>query len=152
MENTRVDILLVEDNPFEAKLTIHALKKHQLTNFLFHVDDGAEALDFVFAKGIYTDRDSEALPKIILLDLNLPKIGGLDVLKRIKSNQVTKSIPVVILTSSNQSSDIKMGYDNGANSYIVKPVGYESFTKAVADVGLYWVLLNQADVTVIGTD
>jgi len=146
MENARVDILLVEDNPYEAKLTINALKKHQLTNYLLHVDDGAEALDFIFAKGLYAGRDSEILPKIILLDLNLPKIGGLDVLKQIKSNAATKSIPVVILTSSNQNNDITTGYRHGANSYIVKPVEFEAFAKAVADVGLYWMLLNQADV------
>jgi two-component system response regulator len=138
-----IDILLVEDNPHEAKLTITSLKRNNLADNLFHVDDGAEALDFIFARGIYADRQSEVLPKVILLDLNLPKIGGLDVLARIKSNPITKSISVVILTSSKDDRDIATGYANGANSYIVKPVNFDSFSKAVTDLGLYWLLLNE---------
>lgn len=138
-----IDILLVEDNPLEAKLTIASLKRNHLHENLFHVDDGAEALDFIFAKGQYADRHSERLPKIILLDLNLPKIGGLIVLERIKSNVATKSVPIVILTSSQEDKDIAKAYANGANSYIVKPVDFYSFSKAVSDLGMYWLLLNE---------
>ncbi len=138
----QIDILLVEDNPYEAKLTINALKAYNLTNNLHHVEDGAEALDFIFARGGYANRKNIQPPKIILLDLNLPKIGGLEVLKQLKENAATKAVPIVILTSSNQDRDIKTGYENGANSYIVKPVEFESFAKAVAEVGLYWMVLN----------
>lgn len=145
---SKVDILLVEDNPYEAKLTINGLKKHNLANHLHHVADGAEALDFMFATGAYTERQSECLPKIILLDLNLPKIGGLDVLKQLRAHEHTKHIPIVLLTSSKQDSDIKTGYALGANSYIVKPVEFDSFSKAIADIGLYWAILNQPLTTI----
>jgi two-component system response regulator len=146
MQSNKVDILLVEDNPYEAKLTIAGLKKHDLTNHLFHVEDGDEALNFIFARGEFAHRQNELQPKVILLDLNLPKIGGLEVLRQIKSADMTKSIPVIILTSSQEDKDIKVGYENGANSYIVKPVEFEPFAKAVADLGLYWMFLNQQRV------
>src|ERR1043165_1479517 len=141
--NSPVEILLVEDNPHEARLTILSLEEKNLAQNLHHVDDGAEALDFVFAKGIYTQRAGAKIPKISLLDLNLPKIGGLEVLRQIKANDATKSIPVVILSSSQQDKDINTGFELGANSYIVKPVEFDSFQKAVADLGLYWLFLNE---------
>lgn len=143
MDINKIEILLVEDNPYEAKLTIHSLKQHNLTEFLHHVEDGAEALDFMFAQGAYTARQGQCMPKVILLDLNLPKIGGLDVLRQIRANEFTKHVPIVLLTSSKQDSDIKTGYALGANSYIVKPVEFDSFSKAIGDLGLYWSILNQ---------
>lgn len=143
MENQPVEILLVEDNPHEARLTIMSLQERNLAKNLKHIDDGAEALDFVFSNGIYTHRVNDKNPKIILLDLNLPKIGGLEVLRQIKSNEKTKSIPVVILSSSRQCSDVTTGFQYGANSYIVKPVEFESFQQAVADLGIYWMFLNE---------
>jgi two-component system response regulator len=146
MNDKETDILLVEDNPYEAKLAIRALTKHNLANNLFHVEDGAEALDFIFARGAYTHRTSERLPKIILLDLKLPKISGLDVLKELKSNELTQKIPIIILTSSNQEKDIQVGYQFGVNSYIVKPVEFDEFSKAVADLGMYWMFLNKSAV------
>ena len=146
MTHQNVEILLIEDNPYEAKLTISSLEEYHLANSLVHIDDGSEALDFVFARGKYEDRKDERNPKIILLDLNLPKIGGLEVLRQIRSNESTRSIPVVILSSSKQESDIASGYGFGVNSYIVKPVEFDSFAKAVADLGMYWSVLNQAPV------
>jgi two-component system response regulator len=143
-ENTGHEILLVEDNPHEARLTIMSLQEHNLAENLVHIDDGAEALDFIFARGIYTDRGTKGNPKIILLDLNLPKIGGLEVLKQIKANEKTKSIPVVILSSSKEDADVITGYELGVNSYIVKPVDFEAFSKAVSDLGSYWMLLNES--------
>ena len=143
-EHTNVEILLVEDNPHEAKLTIICLEEHDLARHLFHVSDGAEALDFIFARGKYVDRIGEMHPKIILLDLNMPKIGGLEVLRQLKENESTKSIPVAILSSSNQDSDLVTCFKLGVNSYIVKPVEFEAFQKAVADLGMYWLHLNAA--------
>jgi two-component system, response regulator len=146
MEIQEVDILLVEDNPHEARLTTMSLQERDLADKLKHVDDGAEALDFIFARGIYSDRINARPPKIVLLDLNLPKVSGLEVLRQIKSNAATKSIPVVILSSSKQNSDITSGFSLGANSYIVKPVEFESFQKAVADLGIYWLHLNESPI------
>lgn len=142
MENNEVDILLVEDNLDDAELTIRALKKNNLLNNLLHVKDGAEALDFLLCKGKYAVRNSDVKPKVILLDLNMPKISGIEVLQKIKTNERTKAIPVVVLTSSKESPDVQACYQLGANSFIVKPVGFESFTKAVNELGLYWLLLN----------
>ena len=141
-----VEIILVEDNQFEAELAIKALEKHKLANKLRHLDDGEEALDFIFSRGKYHDRKDLPQPKLILLDLKLPKVDGLQILKQIKSNEATKSIPVVILTSSQEERDILESYQLGANSYLVKPVNFESFTKSVADIGMYWLLLNQPPV------
>jgi two-component system response regulator len=138
-----VEILLVEDNPHDAELTMRALKKRHLANHLVWVKDGAEALDYLF--GVSTDAPSARahLPKVILLDLKLPKVEGLDVLRRIKSDEQTKAIPVVVLTSSREERDMVQSYQLGVNSYIVKPVDFENFSEAVAQMGMYWLLLNQ---------
>jgi two-component system response regulator len=141
--NCSVEILLVEDNPEDLELTERVLRKANLTNSIQVVRDGAEALEFLFCEGDYSSRRIEDGPKIILLDLKLPKIDGLQVLKRIKSDPRTKSIPVVVLTSSKEQNDVVKSYDIGVNSYIVKPVNFERFAIAVRDVGMYWLLLNQ---------
>jgi two-component system response regulator len=144
MEKTEVGILLVEDNQEDAELTIRALKKNNLSANLVHVKDGAEALEFIFCTGKYANRNFEIKPKIVLLDLKMPKVNGMEVLQEIKSNGETKSIPVIVLTSSKEDPDIKTCYQLGANSYIVKPVGFDNFTKAVSELGIYWLLLNTA--------
>jgi len=138
-----VEILLVEDNLDDAHMTIRALGKHNLANKLIHLIDGAEALDFLFCKGAYADRNAELLPKVILLDLKMPKVNGLEVLERLRADERTQAIPVVILTSSNEDPDIKKAYDIGANSYIVKPVGFEKFTQTVIELGWYWMVVNR---------
>jgi CheY-like chemotaxis protein len=138
-----VEILLVEDNPNDEELTLRALKKHNLTNKVHVVRDGAEALEFIFATGAYKDRKVENGPKVILLDLKLPKVDGLGVLRRIKSDERTKMTPVVVLTSSKEDRDIVESYKLGLNSYIVKPVDFDKFIQAVSQLGLYWLLLNQ---------
>jgi len=138
-----VEILLVEDNPLDVELTLRALKKHNLTNKVHVIKDGAEALDYIFATGAYTGRNMHDTPKVILLDLKLPKVDGLEVLRKIKSDERTKTIPVVVLTSSREESDMIESYNLGANSYIVKPVEFDKFQNAVQELGLYWVLLNQ---------
>lgn len=138
-----VEILLVEDNEFDAKLTIRALKKKNLANNLVHVSDGAEALDFLFARGEYGYRQVTDVPKVILLDLNMPKIGGLEVLREIRNNENTRLIPVVVMTSSKEDRDVVDSYKFGVNSYVVKPVEFDNFSRAVADLGMYWVLVNQ---------
>ncbi|HSY62167.1 MAG TPA: response regulator [Cytophaga sp.] len=143
MEQQQIEILLIEDNPYEAELTIRNLKKHHLANKLLHIDDGADALDFIFSEGKYKTNGIVQTPKLILLDLKLPKVDGLEILRRIKADSVTKMIPVVVLTSSNQEKDIIESYKLGANSYIVKPVDFDAFSKAVAELGMYWVLLNK---------
>ncbi len=144
MEQRKVEILLVEDNPHEAELTIRSLKKQNLSNRLLHIDDGEEALDFIFSKGKYADNTVPFAPKLVLLDLKLPKVSGLEILRQMKADERTREIPVVILTSSKEESDIIEGYKLGVNSYIVKPVNFESFSNAVTELGLYWVLLNQS--------
>ena len=143
MSNNEVEILLVEDNNSDAEMTIRALKKNHLTNKLVHVHDGAEALDFIFAQGKYSDRKVENGPKVILLDLKMPKVNGLEVLAKIRADDRTKQIPVVVLTSSKEDPDIRECYRLGVNSYVVKPVEFEPFVTAVSDLGLYWMILNQ---------
>lgn len=143
MRSSDVDILLIEDNHDEAELTIRSLKKINLHSKLVHIDDGAEALDFIFARNKYADRVSSNVPKVILLDLKLPKVNGLEILKQVKSNDTTKNTPVVLLTSSREERDIAEGYVSGANSYIVKPLGFESYTKAITELGHYWMSLNE---------
>jgi two-component system, response regulator len=144
MEHTEaVDILLVEDNPQDAELTIRALKKHHLANRLIVVEDGAEALDFVFCRGKYATRDVSNRPKVVLLDLKLPKVSGLEVLRALKQDERTRFVPVVVVTSSREDPDIKTAYGLGANSYVVKPVDFDAFAEAVSSLGLYWLLVNQ---------
>jgi len=138
-----VDILLVEDNPNDAELTLRALKKHNLTNNLEWVKDGAEALDFLFLRGNYATRTNHK-PKLVLLDLRLPKLDGLEVLKAIRTNPQTDMIPVVVMTSSTEERDIVSSYKLGANSFVSKPVVFDEFIKVVADLGLYWTLINKA--------
>jgi len=143
MEQHQVEILLVEDNPHEAELAILSLKKHRLANKLLHIDDGAEALDFIFSKGAYKENKNIPYPKLILLDLKLPKVDGLEILRQVKSDERTRAIPVVILTSSREEKDIIESYKLGVNSYIVKPVSFDAFAKAISELGFYWLLLNQ---------
>ena len=137
------DILLVEDNPSDADLTIHALKKHTQADRIELARDGAEALDILFRKDAHAVRAGEPYPKVILLDLKLPKIDGLEVLRRMKADARTRHIPVVILTSSREESDLQEAYRLGANSYIVKPVEFDNFTEVVAKLGYYWLVVNQ---------
>ena len=146
MENINVDILLVEDNPSDAEMTIRALKKNKLANNIVHLKDGAEALDFIFCTGVFMNRDINEKPKMILLDLNMPKVDGTEVLKKIRSDERMKGIPVVVLTSSEEDPYIRICYDLGANSYIVKPVGFNNFLKTVSQLGFYWLLLNESPV------
>ena len=136
-------ILLIEDSPEDAELTIMALKDNHLCNDIIHLEDGAEALDFIFAKGKYSERNVADFPKVILLDLKMPKIGGLEVLRQIKMDERTKLIPIVVMTSSKEESDIQESYKLGVNAYVVKPVGFDAFAKAVADLGLFWLFVNQ---------
>jgi two-component system response regulator len=137
------EILLVEDNPNDAELTLYALKKYDVANQIQVVPDGAEALDYIFCTGAYTHRRIGDMPRVILLDLKLPKIDGLKVLQCIKSDPRTRLIPVVVLTSSREDRDVIESYQLGVNSYIVKPVDFERFVEAVRQLGLYWFLLNQ---------
>lgn len=143
-EKNGIEILLVEDNMSDAELTIRALKKRNLANHLIHLKNGAEALDFIFARGVYEDRNPNMVPRVILLDLKMPKVNGLEVLAQIRKDERTKAIPVVVLTSSREDPDIEACYALGVNSYIVKPVEFEKFMKAVSELGFYWLLLNQA--------
>ncbi len=138
-----IDILLVEDNPQDAELTTRALKGRNLANRLLVVEDGAEALDLVFCRGQYADRQMTHPPKVILLDLRLPKLNGLEVLREIKADKRTRSIPVVMVTSSQEDPDVKAAYELGANSYVVKPVEFDAFMDAMSNLGLYWLLVNQ---------
>jgi CheY-like chemotaxis protein len=141
-----VEILLVEDNPTDAELAIRALKKCNLANKLVWVKDGAEALDFIFASGEYAGREMVNGPKVILLDLRLPKVDGMEVLRRVKLDERTRSIPVVVLTSSKEDRDVAESYQLGVNSFISKPVEFNEFAKTVAELGLYWLLVNHPPV------
>ncbi|MFO7896540.1 MAG: response regulator, partial [Candidatus Cloacimonadales bacterium] len=137
------EILIVEDNPNDAEMALRAFQKNKLTNKILIARDGVEALDYIFARGKFSERDTKNKPKIILLDLKLPKISGLEVLKEIKQNAETKTIPVIMLTSSQQETDIVKSYELGVNSYIIKPVDFNKFVEAVKSLGFYWLLLNK---------
>jgi two-component system, response regulator len=143
MTANTVEILLVEDNPNDAELTMRAFQKNKLANHVHIVRDGAEALDFLFCNGSYAARKIEQTPRVILLDLKLPKVDGIEVLRRVKGDPRTRTIPVVVLTSSREERDVVESYRLGVNSYIVKPVDFEQFIEAVRQLGLYWILLNQ---------
>lgn len=136
-------ILLVEDNQSDEELTLRALKKNNISNRVVVARDGAAALDYLFARGAHAERDPKEMPQVVLLDLNLPKLGGLDVLRAIRADDRTRLLPVVILTSSKEDKDLAGGYELGANSYIVKPVDFTQFADAVRTLGLYWIVLNQ---------
>ncbi len=141
-----LQILLVEDSPADAELTIRALKNRNLANHLVHVTDGQAALDFLFGRAAYEGRDVEHQPKVVLLDLKLPKVDGIEVLRQLRADERTKLLPVVVLTSSREDRDVIETYKLGANSYIVKPVEFESFSEAVSNLGLYWILLNEPPI------
>ena len=143
MEKSVVEILLVEDNTNDVELTLRALKKHNLANNVHVAKDGEEALEFIFATGKYEDRDMNNRPKLILLDLKLPKVDGLEILRQVKADERTKIIPVVVLTSSREEKDIIESYKLGVNSYMVKPVDFDKFINSVSELGLYWLLLNK---------
>jgi two-component system, response regulator len=146
MTDNVVEILLVEDNPNDVELTLHTLKRHHLANRIHVVGDGAEALAFLFCTGAYAHRHLSHGPKVILLDLKLPRVDGLEVLQRLKGDPRTRMLPVVVLTSSREERDVVESYRLGVNSYITKPVDFEQFTEAVRTLGLYWVILNQPPV------
>jgi len=141
-EPFEIEILLVEDNMADAELALHAFKKNKIANHVLHLQDGAEALDFLFSRGAYHGQASHP-PRIVLLDLKLPKIDGLEVLKQIKSNPITKAIPVILLTSSNEERDLVASYQLGVNSYIQKPVNFNEFQEVVRQLGLYWLVVNR---------
>ncbi len=143
MKYNEVEVLLVEDNPHEAQLALRILKKYNLGDRLLHIDDGIEALDFVFARGKYEGMEPGGNLRVIFLDLKLPKIDGLEILKQIKGNEETKLIPVVILTSSKEESDIIAAYKLGVNSYAVKPVDFQSFNDTISALGNFWIFVNQ---------
>ncbi|HEY4697206.1 MAG TPA: response regulator [Gallionella sp.] len=141
--NKAVDILLVEDNPTDAELTLRVLNKHNLANSVEWVKDGAAALDFLFRRGDYAARKN-SIPRVVLLDLRLPKVDGLEVLKQMRANEQTRLIPVVVMTSSKEERDVVASYQLGANSFVSKPIGFEEFARTVAELGLYWMLVNRA--------
>jgi two-component system, response regulator len=143
-ENPAVEILLVEDNPNDVELALRAFKKNKLVNHVFVVRDGEEALDYIFCKGNYAQRNFNHTPKLILLDLKLPKIDGIEVLKQIKSDPLTRNIPVVVLTTTREECDVMETYRLGVNSYILKPVDFDQFVDSVRQIGFYWMLLNQS--------
>lgn len=143
MDNNIVKILLVEDTEADAELAIRALRKRGLVNHLVWVKDGAEALDFLFSKGEYAGRDMASGPKVVLLDLRLPKVSGIEVLRQVKGDERTRNIPVVVLTSSKEELDLEACYKLGVNSYITKPVEFDEFAKVVGELGFYWLLVNK---------
>jgi CheY-like chemotaxis protein len=142
-EYKQVELLIVEDSQGDVELMLRTLKKNNLANKIYVVNDGAEALDFIFGKGVYISRESIEKPKVIFLDLKLPKVSGLEVLHKLKSNPLTREIPVVILSSSSEDIDLKRAYELGANSFITKPVNYEDFSRLINELGLYWVVSNK---------
>jgi two-component system response regulator len=142
-EKMKRNILLVEDNPDDVELTLRALKKYNVKNEIVVVRDGAEALDYLFATGAYSDRDTTTMPAVVILDLKLPKVDGLEVLQRMRADERTKLVPVVILTSSKEEGDMVNGYKFGANSYVRKPVDFIEFVEAARQLGLYWLVINE---------
>ena len=144
--NARVTILLVEDNSTDAELCIRSLKKHNLSNEVCWAKDGAEALDFLFARGGFASRNPNHTPKVVLLDLRLPKVDGLEVLRQIKATDHLKEVPVVVLTSSKEDRDVAASYELGANSFVSKPVEFDAFDQTVATLGMYWVLVNRPPI------
>jgi len=149
MSQISLEILLIEDNLNDAELSLYALRKFKIANQIHHARDGAEALEYIFGSKIDNSQASIQNPRLVLLDLKLPKVDGLEVLRKLKANETTRTIPVVILTSSREERDIIESYNLGVNSYIVKPIDFEQFTEAVRDVGLYWLLLNQVPVSTL---
>ncbi len=143
MPNRAVEILLVEDNPEDVELTLHALRQEKLANSIHVARDGEEALDFFFCRGAFSDRSFESPPRVVLLDLKLPKVDGLEVLREMKEDRRTRAIPVVILTASREENDMVSGYHLGANGYIQKPVDFDNFRDAVKQLGLYWLVINE---------
>ena len=142
-EEHRIEIVFVEDSPEDADLAMRSFKKHKLVNEIKVIDDGQSAMDYLFGEGEYADNGRPVTPKLVLLDLKLPKVNGLQILERMKSDPTLKRVPVVILTSSNEDRDITRAYDLGANSYIVKPVNFSKFAEAIQNLGVYWMVLNQ---------
>lgn len=140
---SEVEVLLVEDNPRDAEMTLRTLRRRNLANGIVHVKDGQEALDWLFGEGVHGGRDVTRPPGIVLLDLKLPKVDGLEVLKAVRADERTRRIPVIVLTSSKEDRDVIESYELGVNSYIVKPVDFDNFSASVAEVGHYWLLLNQ---------
>jgi two-component system response regulator len=141
--DAQVDILLVEDNPSDLQLALHALRRHNLANHIQIARNGAEALDLLFCRGPHADRSMDHAPKVVLLDLKLPLVDGLEVLRQVKADPRTRTIPIVVLTSSNEQRDMVESYELGVNSYITKPVDFGKFTESVRQIGMYWVMLNQ---------
>jgi len=139
----QIEVLLVEDNMDEAELALRELKRHNLANDLLHVHDGEEALEFIFGTGRYEGRDVLEPPKVILLDLKMPKVGGIEVLQKIREDERTRRIPVVVLTSSSHEKDITDSYDLGVNSYILKPIDFQKFSQSIKDIGHYWLVMNK---------
>ena len=146
MNHSFIEILLVEDSAHDAELALIALREENFANNIIWLKDGAEAIHFIFGEGVYADREVSNQPKMILLDLKMPKVGGIEVLRRIRSDERTKNIPVVIMTSSNEEKDIIAAYDLAVNSYIVKPLDFYQFTKSIKDIGYYWLLLNKSPI------
>ena len=142
MESSAIEIVLIEDNPHDAEMTLRALKKSNMANNIIHLKDGVEGLEYIFGEGAYAGRDLSQKPKAILLDLKMPRINGIEVLKKLKAHEETRHIPVIVLTSSDEDPDVATCYSLGVNSYIVKPVGFENFLKAITNLGFYWLLLN----------
>ena len=143
MNYQEVEVLLIEDNPYEAQLTIRCLKQFNLNNSLLHIEDAVNALDFIFQRGEYAGSSTTQNLKVIFLDLKLPKVDGLEILRQIKSNEMTKVIPVVVLTSSKEESDVERAYQTGANSFMVKPVDFETFNQVISGIARYWILSNE---------
>lgn len=148
MKYTDVEVLLVEDNPHEAQLALRCLKQFNLGSRLLHIDDGVDALDFIFIRGKYEGTRSSEMLKVVFLDLKLPRIEGLEILRQIKSDERTKTIPVVILTSSGEESDVRTAYQYGANSFIIKPVDFDTFNQTISSIGRYWILTNESAAAV----